>query len=388
MATRLFTGRAPLVAKVITVAAPGTGGATKLGFPGGPYVEHTSWDAATLVSKWNAFNHPMFQEITASQSSTSVVLTHKTAGEDFHVEALISGVSDPDLPQVTATTPGRGPGFFMDLDNWKDRTPPDSQDKIVIDDALNPIRFDIDLVQTFDKYGTSGGFTTFRLTSKKAIFVDNQKVRVQSSNTLPSGMSAGYYYVKSPTQDGIFFLSTDTTLGNRLTSTSSGTGTHKIGLHDIDLHVYARFSGARIGLPRYRLNQLEYLPTELNCWFKTMIVCDPVLGGNGLSLGRFDAEDSAVTGGVTLFTSQSSQDNYPAVCFKFNNAAVVFVQRGGDAGLAVHDGETCSIDHIEQTGETAQLIVANTTTDAASTLLGNYRFYRSTIAGVTNQFIA
>jgi hypothetical protein len=341
-----------------------------------------------MKALWDAMNHPMFQEITASVSSTSLILTHTTPGEDFHVEALISGSSEADLPLITATTPGRGPKFFMDVDNWENRTVPDSQDKIVIDDVQNPIAFDIDLVQSFHVFVSVGGFCQYRLNSKKAIFVDNQKVRIQSSGTLPSGASAGYYYVKSPTQDGKFYLSTDTTLGNRLTSTSAGSGTHSIGLKDISLHVNARFPGAQIGLPLIRANYPEYLPRDLNCWFLQMVIGDTFLGGSGLSLGRFDAEDSDVANGVDFITSQSSTDKYPAVCFKFNNSALVFNQRGGDAGLAVHDGEVCVIDHINQSAVQASIVVANTTCDNPSTFYGKQQIFRSTVPGVTNQLIA
>lgn len=382
--TCYFIGGADLKTKVLRASDPVSTAAVKIGLPGGPYVSLASWDAEDVVAAWNAINHALRNRVTASVDGTEVVFTAGTAGEDFHIRAYISGAAEADIPQITADVSGGGPTFFMNEQNWKNGVIPGSGDTIIIDEAQSAILYDIDLVQPFVKFDVSGGFVRWQLSNKKQTFVSGQKVYVVSSGTLPSGLTTGYYYVLNATTDGMFHLSTTTSNADRITSSDAGTGNHRIGLREMDVRILARYAGAQIGLPQRRASLPEYLPTHLNCWFDSLVIGDAILGGNGLTLGRFDCEDSAVSDGLVVHQSVSPQGNIPPIELLINNSTTVLRQYGGSVALAPYPGQTCVLDHIEQNA--GDILISNTTTDARSRLLGTYKIYNSTIAGVLNNF--
>lgn len=385
MATRVFTGNAKSQIKILRAAAPVSTDPVRIGLPNGPFVElGAAWNATNIANAWNSINHGLRQRITATVSSTAILFTGVAANEDFHIRAFISGAAEADLPIITEDQAGDGPSFFMSPDNWQDQTVPSSEDTIIIDNGNAGILYDIDLVQQFTKYDVSGGFVRWQLADKKKTFVQNQKVWVQSSGTLPSGLSAQYYYIRNPTSDGLFHLSTGASDAGRITSSDAGTGTHKVGLKDITMIVEARFPGGQVGLPIRRFNANEYLPRAMNCWFKQLIIGQNFLGGNGLSFGDFDCEDSAVSDGVIVVTSSNSNSNVPAVLLRVNNSALVLKQKGGDVGVCVYPDQVGVLDHIEQ--DAGRILICNTTMDNPSRFLGEYKFYNSTVPGVMNKF--
>lgn len=384
MATRIFTGNARLRPKILRVADPISTDDLKIGLPGGPYVELAAWDADDIVAAWNTISHGLRERITASVLSNDVLFTCVAPNEDFHIRATIAGAAETDLPIVSEHQVGSGPGYFMHPDNWADQTVPDSEDTIIIDNAQAPILWDLDLVQQFAYYDTNGGFARFILADRKKTFVHNQKLRVQSTVTLPTGLTAGYVWVKNPDGYGRFQLSTTADDADRLTTSAAGSGVHRIGLHDVNVVVYARFAGSQIGLPIRRANSKEYLPRSLNCWFERLVIGDGFLGGNGLTFGSFDCEDAPVTNGLIVDRTSNSNSNVPAVLIKTNNSATVLQQYGGDVGVAVYPDETAVMSHVEQNG--GRILLSNTTCSNPSRFLGEYKFYNSTIPGVSNQF--
>jgi len=138
MATARWRGDAVAIAQVDTITPGGTiGTETFTCTINGKDITYTAESGDTvalvvagLVAVWNASTIPEFAEITATDSTTTMTLTHDTKGVPFTVTSSASG----SATNVQATsTSATGPHHFNDADNWTNGSVPVDGDTIVYD---------------------------------------------------------------------------------------------------------------------------------------------------------------------------------------------------------------------------------------------------------------
>lgn len=163
MATVYFTGNAAKVAQVQSYTFGGTWEAddvvkvafgTKIYyFTGGSATITTAID--NIVTAWNALDstvYPEFAEITASRSSSKLVLTADTAGMPFTctITPLEANYGAADSQTIeggtsattgTATTASAGPNDWSSAANWSGGAVPSSSDTVYIENTSTDILY-------------------------------------------------------------------------------------------------------------------------------------------------------------------------------------------------------------------------------------------------------
>ncbi len=148
MATRIWYGNAAKVAQVNTVTPTAVNSETYTITINGKSVTYTA-DAGTsvaeitagLVAAFAASTEPEFQEITATDSTTLVTLTARTAGVPFTQTSSASGAAT----LTTATTvASAGPNHWGTAANWSAATVPVDTDSIIIGAGNVDILYDLD----------------------------------------------------------------------------------------------------------------------------------------------------------------------------------------------------------------------------------------------------
>lgn len=273
--------------------------------------------------------------------TATVVSTLKNQRGD--VGTLVNGGSSDDFYTLEELVKGAGPTFLDVAENYVDNKCISSGDTIIVDDAVRPITFGIGSKASFRTQGLGSG-GKLRFLRNRRVFLDGQKVWVRSTDTLPAGLTEGYFYVVNSDRFMTFQLS-ETLGGAAVVINDPGVGTHSVELRELTLRVYSRFVGASIGLPNRRgTGELEYLPRYFAAGFD-----DIVLGieeGNGLTLGRFDTLDQEAH--VEIFQTGQSNDSIPSVLFLFNNADSDLTMYSGQVGIAVYPGEQSSLRTFTQ----------------------------------------
>lgn len=161
MATIIFRGDAPTIAKVVTYSFGGTWEANdkiRATFgTNGHYYDFTAGSTTTatvvsnLVTAWNALSstvYPEFAEITASGNSTTLTLTHDStyAGTDFTctLTPLESDGSAADSQTIegagtattgTVSTANSGPGDWNVAANWSTGSVPTTGDTVILENS-------------------------------------------------------------------------------------------------------------------------------------------------------------------------------------------------------------------------------------------------------------
>lgn len=98
---------------------------------------------AGLVAAWNASTEPAHTEITATDNTTYLTLTHDTAGVDFDVTSSVtnsSGGTDDQVLTKGSATGEAGPNWWSDPDNWLEdgaatADAPQTGDDVVIENS-------------------------------------------------------------------------------------------------------------------------------------------------------------------------------------------------------------------------------------------------------------
>ena len=275
-----------------------------------------------------------------------------------------TGGIDGQLTKMTRTR-GAGPSFWNVDANWDTGSVPTSGDTVTIDDAAAPLLYGLDQGTTFLVAGTDGKFL---LTAREMLFIEGQKVNIRAGTggTLPTGLTAGFYYVRNIGYDGSFYLSS-TPNGALIVPTGTGAGDLHIEVIDISLTVYARYAGAQIGLPNYDGEDLEHLPTYLSLGVSSLSL--GIDEGDGCNLFRLDSLTANLQATVTL-TGSSLTDGIPPALFIVNHAsAAITVSPAGEVGLSVYSGESSELDSLViQAGGSAMIRNAtiHTTMDAGT----------------------
>ena len=163
MATVYYTGNAPKIAQVQTYTFGGTWEAddvvkvaigTKVYyFTGGSTTITTAID--NIVTAWNALDstvYPEFAEITASRSSSKLVLTADTAGMPFvatltPLEVNLGAADSQTIEGGTTATTGTaatansGPNDWSVALNWSGSAVPANSDTVYIENNANDISY-------------------------------------------------------------------------------------------------------------------------------------------------------------------------------------------------------------------------------------------------------
>tara|TARA_R110000868_G_scaffold113676_2_gene304901 strand:- start:362 stop:1666 length:1305 start_codon:yes stop_codon:yes gene_type:complete len=158
MATCIFRGDAPKIAQVQTFAFGGTWEANdiiRVTFSTGRYYDFTAGSTTTatvvsnLVTAWNllsAATYPEWAEITASANTTTLSLTHDTAGTAFAVTLtpLETGGGAADAQTIegagtattgTTATANSGPNDWSVAANWSGGAVPANGDTVYIENS-------------------------------------------------------------------------------------------------------------------------------------------------------------------------------------------------------------------------------------------------------------
>lgn len=166
MATKRLTGAALPVAHVQTIAVADTWATADLAnltmnlktltLTVGSTAT-TAQIAADLVDMWNGAavngtetrnetgdNVPEFNEITATLSSSTLVMTHDTKGVPFVVTRSETTAGDGTLGAVGETTAANGPSFWNTAANYDNNIVPTTGDLIYIDSIDIPILYGLD----------------------------------------------------------------------------------------------------------------------------------------------------------------------------------------------------------------------------------------------------
>lgn len=271
------------------------------------------------------------------------------------------------------TVRNQGPNCFDDPLNYDPIGVPSDGDDLNFEYGLTDCLWGIKQRDTFTVLSTST--EQCQLTTKRPLFQNDQKVFFTSDGTPPAGLTnATAYFIVNMDDRGRFQLST-TLGGSPLNLTSTGTGTHTLGLRLGILRKPARYS-FMIGLLRDNVNGfVEYRPRYLEVYTDQIILGEG--NGNDSSLIRLDTGIRPISNGIQIFaTGSRSESQVPATTFLIDNDTVDIVAYRGDIGLSPHLDEVSVIHDVElhntQLSSVGQVTCNNITGDKSSTVRGNF----------------
>lgn len=306
-------------------------------------------------------------------TTTSLALNNAVASVDITAFGGLTGTLG-----IFETIKGGGPSYFDNPANWSLGVCPSSGDTVVFDTCTYPVLYGLSQYQAFIVVDLVG---TLLFTNRRVMFQNGQKVWVSSDTTLPTGLTAGYYYIINAGPDGTFGLST-TFNGILVVPTTKGVGVHSCYLKEVTVNVLGRYPGGQIGLPRIRadIGATEYLAQYLKLGMTALNV--GVGGGTGLNIGRFDTVNISTPAIVTT-TDQSKVINTPAILILFNNTGSSYEQMGGDVGISFYADEVSLLHSILCHAGTLKVndatISGTVTGPQSSVLLSN-----TTVVGLIN----
>lgn len=268
-----------------------------------------------------------------------------------------------------------GPNVFDSPENWNPAQAPSSQDTLVFDEIGTDIFYGLRQSYNFTYYGSN----RLLLSPRRKAFHNGQKVYLSTTGTLPTGLSAGYYYIRN-VDDACTFQVSSTANGSIVSISSFGTGTHTVQLRELTIKVYDRYPGGVIGLNFSRSTDLrEHLCPYLTAGFTLIEVGINTGISGGLSQGKFNTLNHAAT--IKIYESASSRElNVPAICLLTNHTDTTLIGSNCEVGIAMQNGETSLIDSITLTDSTGvlrnttvenDLISTNTTLTTYQTSIGN-----------------
>ena len=346
--TELTAGHAGVnEVQVITEVAGISGGTFLLGFGGLP----------TEALAWNATNAQV-QAALRALSSINTVTVSGSAGGPWTVTwsgaqasthepllfadgSLLTGATTNLIPVTTATW-SSGPLHYDDPTNWSPAGIPGSLDGVHFDGGSTDCLYGFDQISPFT-WATSPNQGTW--TGKSAL-QNGQVVFVTSSNTLPSGLSAGTsYYLVNVNRDAKTFQLATSLGGAPVSVTTTGTGTHTVGARLASIECSMRWSGS-LGLPRenssgyceYRSRYLHVgLATIAQTGLQTVTIGTD--GGQGSPKIQVD-NDIDQASWIVLQSGDSSDQDARAVVLKGTNPSNTLTVLNGDVGTALFPNET------------------------------------------------
>lgn len=312
---------------------------------------------------------PVDLTFTGTSNLAQLTVTNSTLKNATASVTLISSGGYDGSLIVTEPVRGYGPNFFDSPENWSPIQAPSSGDTLVLDEVGTDILYGLRQSYNFTYYGSN----RLLLSPRRKAFHNGQKVYISTTGTLPTGLSAGYYYVRNIDEYCTFQVSSTPT-GSIVSISSFGSGTHTVQLRELTLQVYDRYPGEAIGLDFKRSDDLrEHLCPYLTAGF-TLIELGINTGiSGGLSSGKFNTLNLNTE--IIVHESGSSREtDVPAICLLTNHADTTIVCSDCELGIAIQNGETSNLDSIDATNST--LTLRNTTVQsnlvADNTELGTY----------------
>ncbi len=277
--------------------------------------------------------------------------------DNTDVELLVAdgsnlvGGSGAETLTVAETTRSAGPNHFDSARNWSGNRVPDSGDDLIVDSV------DVDLLYGLRQRTTftaDAGTDTLTFADTDVAFVDDQILRLRTSDTLPAGLAVDtdYYVINIDHLAGTCQLSTSSG-GGAVNITDAGTGTHTIALELNSIKITNRYTGL-LGLPqRTDTDYREYRPDYLFCGMispaasvnKTVTI--GALDGAGGGRLKLDLDGYAVD--VTIYdTGGSVEPGVPACLVILNHTSANLTLHEGDLGVAALAGESASFNDYTQ----------------------------------------
>lgn len=169
MATLVFTGNAQAVTQVATATPANVEAGDVFTLTiNGKSVDYTATTTvladvvAGLVSAVNFSVIPEFQEITASDAATHVVLTADTSGKPFTVSgsATDGGGTDTQTLTIATLVQATGPNHWDNADNWSTGNVPAGGDDVFIENTETSILYGLgQSAVALARLAVSAGFT-------------------------------------------------------------------------------------------------------------------------------------------------------------------------------------------------------------------------------------
>ncbi|CAB4142614.1 hypothetical protein UFOVP448_22 [uncultured Caudovirales phage] len=297
---------------------------------------------------------PVTLTFTSAVNIDLLTVTNSTLKNATVTTSLISSGGYDGSLIVTEPVRGYGPSHFDSPENWSPAQAPSSQDTLVFDEVGTEILHGLRQSYSFSYYGSD----RLLLSPRRKAFHNGQKVYISTTGTLPSGLSAGYYYIRN-IDDYCTFQLSSTANGSIIAISSFGSGVHTVQLRELTIKIYDRYPGGQIGLPFTRSTDLrEYLCPYLTAGFTLIEIGINTGLTPTINLAKFNTLSFA-TEIIIHETSSSRESNVPTVCLLTNNTSTTIVCSDCELGLAIQNGETSNLSSIDATN--SSLVLRNTT---------------------------
>lgn len=235
-----------------------------------------------------------------------------------------------------------GASDFSSVDNWTLGRMPEFGDDVWIDDTPSPIEYGL------RQYAEFTVDTATEYVSAAADFRNGQIVRVFTDGTIPAGLAlATDYYVIAMDETRDRFQLAATKDGPPINITSTGSGTHHIGVQALSFTT-STTALENVGRREQAGTFREYRPRYVEMGVTSKADFGQGVVGSGTALTRLNIRDTAPTISVLLTTS-SDEDGFPSVNILCNGAAT-FIVYEGLGGIAAGDDETSTLADIEVRG--------------------------------------
>lgn len=318
---------------------------------------------------------PVVLTFTSALNLDLLTVTNSTLKNATASISLVSSGGYDGSLIVTEPVRGYGPNHFDSPENWSPAQAPSSQDTLVFDEVGTEILYGLRQSYSFTYYGSN----RLLLSPRRKAFHNGQKVYVSTTGTLPTGLSAGYYYIRN-IDDYCTFQLSSTANGSIVSISSFGSGVHTVQLRELTIKLYDRYPGGQIGLPFTRSTDLrEHLCPYLTAGFTLIEIGINTGLSTNITMAKFNTLSLSTE--IIIHESASSREsNVPAICLLTNNTGTTIICSDCELGLGMQNGETSNLDSIKATNSTLvlrnttvqnDLIANNTTLTTYQTSIGN-----------------
>ncbi|MBD3675607.1 MAG: hypothetical protein HUJ26_19010 [Planctomycetaceae bacterium] len=352
--------------QTITIEPSVTGGTFKLSF-GGYLTGEIAYDASAAVveaalAALESIGTPTSPNVSVTGADGGPWTVTFDGGSLAKKDVALLGFDDFGLEggagtqtaTVTRTTDSLGPNHLDDPLNWSQGRVPDWGDDIVFESENVSALYYGEWVAEFTAEATTGGA---EFTIPWHSFNNrNQKVRLFTTDTLPTGLSTGTdYYVIPVDQDTIKLSETED--GDAVEITDTGTGTHTIAVHINSIKTHNRYTGG-IGLSEWNDNEYkEYRPLYMKVGLLSTGDKQVLVGvGEGSGQPRLKLDMSDTQANVKVLSTGGSQESgVPTMLLLNNNSSTNIEVIDGDVGCAFHEGETSTFNKLTLRGGSMRL---------------------------------
>ena len=306
--------------------------------------------AAAMQSALEALSNLVPTDVAVTGSGPWVVTFNPLLGDVAPLTSTGTALKNGRIVVSTLTEGGasvvqtlvkqsRGPWHANDPYNWTAGRVPESTDFLRFQFGATGPRWGINWRETFTVDATDA-----TLLHCAGDFVEGQRVDVKSSDTLPTGLTAGTaYYVRDVNAGaGTFRLSASR--GGSPISLSGGSGTHTVYVKLTGLKTLATWTGWLGNTVNDQAGKFrDYRPIYLRSgWITAAPVTIGEGEGSASGLVRIDSGDFPIVL-ETLNASGSPESQLPAILWLGNHVDNTIEQIGGDLGVALLRDEVAGL---------------------------------------------